>query len=74
MPDARRKHCIRCGGHSDTVGALSWKGYCLPCSLTTNEEASWQIAADAGPIAERRMRGYARWLEERPPARTLPTR
>jgi len=33
MPDFRRAHCTRCGGHRTNVGPISWSGLCQECAI-----------------------------------------
>ena len=63
MADARRKRCTCCGGHTDDVGPISWRGNCRPCGKKLQEENIVGIATKSGYAYKRRARGYQRFAE-----------
>jgi hypothetical protein len=53
MPDGRRTTCQDCGKHSDTVGPISWRGYCGKCGPARAHAAADDLHYHRGPKFER---------------------
>ena len=56
MPDGRRVKCKRCGKHANTVGPISWRGFCGVCGPLLAEQAADDLHYHRGPV-------FALWRE-----------
>lgn len=59
MSNTTRVHCKRCKSHKDTVGPLSWRGYCGVCGPQIADAATDQQHHHSGEYFERWRRGMA---------------